>query len=430
LPIGHAMETNPPDKARAATRTHFSLSDQLPSLTSLRGVAALWVVIYHYSVQCFPALDVTDYTHIFHKGYLAVDMFFMLSGFVLTHVYHRKLLDDVSGNYRGFMIARIARIYPLHVLILLLFVATAVAANWSGDVSRSLEKIPLQGSGSVSAFFANIFLVQGLDAGKLSWNYPSWSISVEFMAYLLFPVVLPVIWRANTTAKWSLACLLVGLLGLFAYIAQDNFDQWDGSIVLLRCFPEFLLGSLLYSAFRIAPTGIGIERDGTIFGIILITLACLHFGAADLLVTLLFALLILAAVRNTGRFSRWANVKALVWLGDISYSIYLIHSFVQDIGTKLLGRFGLHKAELATLSPYKSLALMVPMLVLCLVAAHLSYYCFEVRSRRYVRDLLGSESKSKTWAWLKAEPRRYADLQVATARRATPPRPSRGRAAY
>jgi peptidoglycan/LPS O-acetylase OafA/YrhL len=425
------METNPVNKAGAATRTNFSSSDQLPSLTSLRGVAALWVVIYHYSVQCFPTLDVTDYTHIFHKGYLAVDMFFMLSGFVLTHVYHRKFLNDASSNYRGFVVARIARIYPLHLLILLLFVATAIAANWSGDFSiRSLEKIPLQGSESVSAFFANIFLVQGLDAGKLSWNYPSWSISVEFTAYLLFPLVLPLIWRASTTAKWMLVALLVGLLGFFAYIAQDNFDQWDGPIVLLRCFPEFLLGSLLYCGFRSVPTGIGLERDGTIFGIILIVLACLHFGAADLLVTLLFALLILTAVRNTGRFARWANVKALVWLGDISYSIYLIHSFVQDIGTKLLGRLGLHKAELATLSPYKSLALMLPMLMLCLVAAHLSYYCFEVRSRRYVRDILGSESRSKIWVWLKAEPRRYADLQVVSARRATPPRPSRGRAAY
>jgi peptidoglycan/LPS O-acetylase OafA/YrhL len=389
------METNPPDKASAATRTHFSSSDQLPSLTALRGVAALWVVIYHYSVQCFPTLDVTDYTHIFHKGYLAVDMFFMLSGFVLTHVYHRKFLEDVSGNYRGFVVARIARIYPLHVLVLILFVATAVAANWSGDLSiRSLEKIPLQGSESVAALFANIFLVQGLNAGKLSWNYPSWSISVEFMAYLLFPFVLPLIWRARASAKWALAILLAGLLGLFAYIAQDNFDQWDGPIALLRCFPEFLIGTLLYCAFRSAPPGIGIERDGTVFGILLITLALLHFGAPDLLVTLLFALLILAAVRNVGRFAEWANIRALVWLGDISYSIYLIHSFIQCLAMNLLARFGIHK--LADLSPYKSLMFMAPMLVLCAVAAHLSYFCFEVRSRRYVRDILGIAPSSKS----------------------------------
>jgi peptidoglycan/LPS O-acetylase OafA/YrhL len=387
------METHPPDKACAATPTHFSSSDQLPSLTSLRGVAAIWVVIYHYSVQCFPSLDVIGYTHLFHKGYLAVDMFFMLSGFVLTHVYHRKFLDDVNGNYRGFVVARIARIYPLHLLILLLFVATAVAANWSGYFSiRSFGKIPMQGSESVTAFFANVFLVQGLDAGRLSWNYPSWSISVEFMAYLLFPFVLPLIWQASAGAKWGLAIFLLSLLGLFASITQDNFDQWDGPVALLRCFPEFLIGTLLYCAFRSAPRGIGIERDATVFGILLITLALLHFGAPDLLVTLLFGLLILTAVRNAGRFAEWANTRVLVWAGDISYSIYLIHSFIEFLGKKLLGRFGMH--NLADLSPYKSLAFMAPMLVLCLVAANLSYFCFEVRSRRYVRSLLGSKPSS------------------------------------
>ena len=389
------METNPANKAGAATRSHSSSNDQLPSLTSLRGVAALWVVVYHYSVQCFPTLDVTDYTHIFHKGYLAVDMFFMLSGFVLTHVYHRKLLDDVGDNYRGFMVARIARIYPLHVLILILFAATAVAASWSANAPvRSLEKIPLQGSESVTAFFANLFLVQGLDAGKLSWNYPSWSISVEFMAYLLFPLVLPLIWRARANAKWVLAILLIGLLGLFAYVAQDNFDQWDGPIVLLRCFPEFLLGALLYCAFRGAPAGMGIERDATVFGILLIMLALLHFGASDLLVTFLFALLILASVRNAGRYAEWANMRPLVWLGDVSYSIYLIHSFIQCLAMKLLARFGMH--NLADLSPYKSLAFMAPMLILCLVAAHLSYFCFEVPLRRYVRDILSGKPSPKS----------------------------------
>jgi peptidoglycan/LPS O-acetylase OafA/YrhL len=401
------METNPPD-ASAATRIHLSANDQLPSLTSLRGVAALWVVVYHYSVQCFPALDV-DVTHVFHKGYLAVDMFFMLSGFVLTHVYHRQFLNDVGGNYRGFVVARFARIYPLHLLILLLFVLTAIAANWKGAAPvASLDHVPLQGPESVLAFFANIFLVQGLSASKLSWNYPSWSISVEFMAYLLFPFVLPLIWRANAIAKLMLAGLFVGLLGLLAYIAQGDFDQWDGPIVLLRCFPEFMLGTLLYCAFRSAPKGIGIERDTTIFGVLLVTLALLHFGAPDLLITLLFALVILASVLNAGRFAKWANVPALVWLGDISYSIYLIHSFVQFLATKLLGRFGLH--DLTTLSSYKSLALAAPMLVLCLVAAHLSYFCFEVRSRRYVRDLLGSQPLPATglWFWLKAESQKHA----------------------
>src|ERR1700722_663067 len=123
-----------------------SAKAQLPSLTSLRGVAALWVVLYHFSVQCLPNLDSTPYTSLIHKGYLAVDMFFLLSGLVMTHVYHRAFLSSVSQNYRSFIVARIARIYPLHLLVLLLFVATAVALHVSTSRSLgTLADIPLQG---------------------------------------------------------------------------------------------------------------------------------------------------------------------------------------------------------------------------------------------------------------------------------------------
>jgi peptidoglycan/LPS O-acetylase OafA/YrhL len=142
---------------------------QLPSLTSLRGVAALWVVLYHYSIQCLPNLDITSYTYIIHKGYLAIDMFFMLSGFVMTHVYHRAFSDDVCRNYRSFIVARVARIYPLHLFVLLLFVATAVALHASTSRSlATLQDIPLQGPRSLGAFVANVFMLQGLYASQLS----------------------------------------------------------------------------------------------------------------------------------------------------------------------------------------------------------------------------------------------------------------------
>ncbi|WP_042694571.1 acyltransferase [Azospirillum sp. B506] len=70
----------------------------LHSLTPLRGIAALWVVLYHYSFQYFPNLHPDSYTHLVQKGYLAVDLFFMLSGFVLTHVYHGIFTDSVGDN--------------------------------------------------------------------------------------------------------------------------------------------------------------------------------------------------------------------------------------------------------------------------------------------------------------------------------------------
>jgi peptidoglycan/LPS O-acetylase OafA/YrhL len=147
---------------------------QLPSLTPLRGIAALWVVLYHYTAQYFPNLDITNYTQVIGKGYLAVDIFFMLSGFVMTHVYHRAFSESITNNYKNFLVARFARLYPLHVFILLLFVATALSANLAASAFTGASRsIPAEGPRSFMALFANIFMVQGLEAGKLSWNYPS-----------------------------------------------------------------------------------------------------------------------------------------------------------------------------------------------------------------------------------------------------------------
>jgi peptidoglycan/LPS O-acetylase OafA/YrhL len=386
------------DNRAHAAQVSGSSKQQLPCLTALRGLAALWVVIYHYSVQCFPNLDVRPHTYLIHKGYLAVDMFFMLSGFVLAHVYHRPFSESVTGrSYWKFIAARIARIYPLHLLVLLLFVATALTSHlMSGEASHVVRDVPLQGPQSVEAFFANLLMLQGLRAGTLSWNYPAWSISVEFMAYLLFPFLLPGIWRTSTRIKLFLAGLLFGLLVLLAYLRQGDFDQWDGPITLLRCLPEFMLGTLLYCAFRVAPGNLWLNRDMSAFGVVALIVVGLHLNAADLLMIFLFAALILAAVLNNGAFARWANAAPLLWLGDISYSLYLLHGLVQYAAGLLLARVGVHDATY--LSIPRSLVWMLAMVGLCLLAAHFSYSGFEVASRRYLRKLLDIRDKRRVAA--------------------------------
>ena len=386
---------------RAPTVAVSDLSKkQLPSLTALRGIAAFWVVLYHYSVQSFPTLDATPYTYLVHKGYLAVDVFFMLSGFVMTHVYHQAFSESVTEHYRSFIVARIARIYPLHVLILLLFVATAVATQFATDGSSAFHEVPVRGPRSVGAFVANIFMLQGLDAGKLSWNYPTWSISVEFIAYLLFPFALPAIWRATDRTKISIGLLLFGLLVTLAFVTKDDFDQWDGPITLLRCLPEFILGTLLYCAYRAAPEGVFLQKDAVAFFTIAIIVLSLHLNAPDLLIIGLFGVLVLTAVLNGGSFSKCANVAALVWLGNISYSLYLIHGFVQFLAGKLLGRFEIH--DHADLSIATSLGLMIAMVVSCLIAAHLSYNYFEVGCRQYLRKLLDRRKRRRAIRELRA----------------------------
>ncbi len=381
------MESRPPSaRPNAPAR-------QLQSLTSLRGLAALWIVFYHYSTVYFPRLDIGDYSNLIAKGYLAVDLFFMLSGFVMTHVYYRAFSESITQHYRNFLVARIARLYPLHLLVLFLFLATALTSQLLVYMrTGSFHGIPLEGSRSLGAFAANLFMLQGLAAGKLSWNYPAWSISVEFIAYLGFPFALPAIWRANEAVKFALALSLLAVLALLAYVTKDDFNQWDGPITLLRCLPEFVLGTLLYCAYRSGRYASFLKRDSVAIGIVAAAILSLHFGGPDLLTVVLFMGLVLAAVSNSGTFARVINVTPLVWLGDISYSLYLIHGFVQFLATKLLHSFGLY--DRSNLSTSLSLVLMTEMVAACLIAAAITYFSVEIAWRRYLRNFLGSDAAS------------------------------------
>ncbi len=389
---------------RLSGGTSGASNRQLPALTPLRGIAALWVVLYHYcgTAQYLPNLDITPHSYIVSKGYLAVDIFFMLSGFVMAHVYHRAFSESVGQHYRGFLVARIARLYPLHVFVLALFVATAAASQlMTGIATGSLESMPLTGPRSLGAIVANIFMLQGLSAGQLSWNYPAWSISVEFIAYLALPFALPAIARAPNAVRLVLGAILFAVLAWLAALTKGDLDQWDGPITLVRCMPEFLVGTLLYFAFRDHGHRFGLNSDLAVLAVLAATLICLHVGAPDLLIVSLFAALVLLAVSNTGAFARLANTGPLIWLGEISYSLYLIHGFIQFATSKGLSAFGIQHR--AALSSGESLALMMLMLALCIFCASATYSGIEIVWRRHLRALLGDSQKAPSARALRSQ---------------------------
>jgi peptidoglycan/LPS O-acetylase OafA/YrhL len=359
---------------------------QLQSLTPMRGMAALWVVLYHYGSQYLPALHATSYTHLLDKGYLAVDLFFMLSGFVLTHVYWRAFTEPVRGSYWKFLLARVARLYPLHLFVLSLFIATALASEAVEYATKgTVETIAMDGARSFTALLANLVMLQGLKASELSWNYPAWSISVEFIAYLGFPLALPWIWRARPSIKAGLALLLVAALVWLACLTSDDFDQWDGLVTLLRCMPEFLIGTLLYAAFEGRSWNRLSTLDAIPVALVAALLLLLHLGIGDLAVILIFPALILAAVANKARTARILNTAPLIWLGEISYSLYLFHGLVQFVTTKLLAAAGLDSRD--ALSTGASLSIMAAMLLASLLCAGLAHEGIEQAGRRRLRLL-------------------------------------------
>lgn len=359
----------------------------LPSLTPLRGLAAVWVIIYHYNIWA-PNAHLDVHSPIVAKGYLAVDLFFMLSGFVMTHVYHHAFLRDIRGNYFRFIGARIARLYPLHVLILLLFLATALSSRTADYIATGdFSPIPLTGARSISAFFANLLMLQGVKASELSWNYPAWSISVEFMAYLLFPLLLPLIWEAPPKLKVALAAVLFGLLSYLMLLTNDSFNQWDGPTTLLRCLPEFTLGMLMYSLYCSGRLHDWIATDAAAVGLSAVLFVLLQTGVSDFLTVAVFALFILAAVGNNGRVTRLLNATPLLWLGELSYSVYLAHGLVQFGATRLLNAEGIN--DRGTLSQLPSVLLIGAMFLIACGIAALTYLTVERIARRRLRRLFG-----------------------------------------
>ena len=368
-------------------------TQELQSLTPLRGIAAIWVICFHYGVVYF-GFHPEQFSCIFNKGYLAVDMFFMLSGFVLSHVYWKTFAsapfasDQAQGrDYWRFISARIARLYPLHLFNLSLFLIAALGFGIYGYISSGrFEAIPLHGARSLTALVANVLMLQGLNAKELAWNYPAWSISIEFLAYFLFPLALPLIALANGRKRLIFASVAFSCLCLFACLGHGDFNQWNGPITLLRCLPEFIIGALLYAGFRDSVWPNWLRRDDAIAAVLCGMLVLLHVGAADLIIVAGFPLLILSAVMNAGRIAPIVNSAPLVWLGNVSYSLYLAHGLVQFVATKLLTSAGVQNA--AHLSSTGAIGLLVAMAGASLLMAAFTYREVAIVGRSRLRQLL------------------------------------------
>ena len=162
----------------------------LARLTGIRAVAALFVVFLHYrnDLETFlPSTKILD--PLFSAGDLGVDLFFMLSGFILMLNYEQKFRRFALPEYRKFLWTRLARIYPVHVFTLFFLTALVLFARHLHQPLHHPEWYTLP------AWLQNVFLLQAWTgiAQTLSWNFPAWSISAEWFAYLFFPLAVPVL---------------------------------------------------------------------------------------------------------------------------------------------------------------------------------------------------------------------------------------------
>jgi peptidoglycan/LPS O-acetylase OafA/YrhL len=296
-------------------------------LDSWRGIAALLVALFHLNI--YSAIYSLDFIR---NGYLFVDFFFVLSGFVITHSYANRLgtLDGLGT----FAIRRFGRLWPLHAVVLLAFVMVESAKAVSAARGASFYNPPFTGANSLHAIPLNLAFAQSFGIERqLTWNPPSWSICAEFWTYLIFAAALFIAatWlsRIRFATGSLIAAMLIGSASVLLLFAQHGIDA-TYDLGLVRCLYGFLVGHLTYRLWQAASRvkfSSGFLEGATLIAVIVYVSVVGRTGYS-LLAPLVFAVAVFVFAFESGPISRLMSNKTNAWLGRISYSIYMWQAFI------------------------------------------------------------------------------------------------------
>ena len=290
------------------------MPSQINPLTSLRFFAA-FAIFYHHLGDY---LALATPPHVDFCLTLAVDFFFVLSGYILSHVYLPRFAHSLADT-RAFLAARFARIYPAHLFVLVLFVIYVAAGKLAGLGVNAERYQPLS-----LAYHVLLVNAWGLEPTK-TWNYPDWSISAEWAAYLVFPVLALGIGRIGAKTAGGLLCLLLGAFAILDHALNVTSRTVDFSI--LRVWPEFTLGMLAYRSQPLLAR-LRVPPNALFAGCLAALAGFVAAGAAAALIVALFTLMVMAAAALSGTTGRVLSHPRLVRLGEESYAFYVVHALV------------------------------------------------------------------------------------------------------
>jgi peptidoglycan/LPS O-acetylase OafA/YrhL len=293
---------------------------KIEELESIRGIAALLVVLFHMPVWNARLHDV----RFILNSYYMVDLFFVLSGFVMNLNYGDRIHS--GGELLRFQFLRLGRLYPVHLLFLLLAVLTA-ASSWVAATAFGL-RIP-SGSAFKDATFASfteqLLLIHSLGFFKLEhpFNLPSWSISVEFYTYLVFGILCLI---SHYLLRLSAFVVLAGAALVLLSFGGENIGNFSE---ILQCLAGYFLGCLVASLVVRRPQVL--PRGSTFVALAAMTLfLCIRTDPKFAVAIFFLSALLIAAVVCSGDdyAKRLLGHKSLKFLGLVSYSIYMSHTFV------------------------------------------------------------------------------------------------------
>ena len=308
------------------------MTKQLPALTSLRGIAALFILLHHITTHYIPELGncAEHFSPILQKSYLWVDFFFILSGFIICHVYH-DTFDRPTGlsEFRTYMTARFARIYPMHIivlggLIILELIYWYLYTNYGPQFS--LIEPPFGIKHSIKTLVTNILLLHSLHTYS-SWNEPAWAISAEWIMYFLLPLIILFTRRANHLIQ--ILIIITAYSTLFIIIKFHGTMDVMSWQALIRCFAEVVIGVVTYRIFAKLPASNRFSNTPLfLWGVLICVIVTIGLPINHIFTVALFPVLIItAAFLEKGML---IVSKFPLMLGQISYSIYMIHWFLLE----------------------------------------------------------------------------------------------------
>jgi peptidoglycan/LPS O-acetylase OafA/YrhL len=303
----------------------------IKSLEGIRGVAALLVALYHLKIG-------SDYFSVIRNGYLFVDLFFVLSGFVICSAYSASL-QNLDG-FRSFLVRRIGRLFPLLVFSTLVFVLgsnaivfakkLAVASAHAGLLNNpgALEYLVP----SAAEILSTLTLTHSLGLfDHLILNTPTWSISTEFYTYLLFAAICLFFYGRTRIAIMALLCIAGLIVSTWASVNLHHCIEENGCLSLTydfgfaRSVHSFFLGALVYYSSRVLKFNAVAVQLTMLFALFLLLTLVDYVAVAAFAFPVAFAGLVLGLCRDTGPVADALKPRLFQILGQRSYSIYLMH---------------------------------------------------------------------------------------------------------
>lgn len=359
------------------------------ALDSLRGIAALGVVLHH-----IPASNGPGSLALFRNGGLFVDFFFVLSGFVIAASYGERLASGFS--LRRFALLRIGRVWPLHAVVCCVGLGLELAAWQFGNQGLS-SLAPFGGAHSLGHFFTAFFLLDGWIPGWTNfYSRAGWSISVELPLYAAAAL-------AFRYGRGAMAALC--LLGALAVAAELAWLDWPvATNAMQRGFAGFVLGMGCWFAHRRLPgwtAGTATLLEFIALTALFAVIALAPGAVPSLSVLLPAALVLLIFARDQGAIGTLLGTAPFVWLGRISYSIYMVHALIvsrlleallllsRRLGLSIIGfvvRDGIAYKQLA-LAPLPSTLIQLAIVALVLLGAHFAWRLVEEPARQTSRRL-------------------------------------------